>query len=237
MDVILIPGFWLDASSWQAVLPPLHEAGHTTHPLTLPGLEGRDADRAGITLQDHVDAVVAEIDRIDGPVALVGHSGGGPIAYAAADARPERVHRIVYVDAGPLSPGSPINDELPVEGDGIPLPDWGAFDEAELVGLDEAAREAFRERSVPQPVRVATDGQALHDERRHAIPSTIIATAMPGETLQQLVEQGHPYVAEFARLTDVEVVDLPTGHWPQFSRPEELGAEIVRALDSAATSG
>ena len=39
MDVILIPGFWLDASSWQEVTPLLEEAGHTVYPLTLPGLE------------------------------------------------------------------------------------------------------------------------------------------------------------------------------------------------------
>src|SRR5690606_30687080 len=57
MDVILVPGFWLDASSWDAVLPALRPAGHRPHPMTLPGLESREADRSGITLRDHVAAV------------------------------------------------------------------------------------------------------------------------------------------------------------------------------------
>ena len=93
MDIILIPGFWLDASSWDAVTPPLVAAGHRVHPLTLPGLESVDADRSGIGLRDHVDAVVAAIDGSPDPVVLVGHSGGGAIAHAAADARPDRVIR------------------------------------------------------------------------------------------------------------------------------------------------
>jgi len=58
MDVILIPGFWLDASSWNEVTPALEAAGHRVHAVTLPGLESADAPRAGIGLDHHVEAVV-----------------------------------------------------------------------------------------------------------------------------------------------------------------------------------
>ena len=40
---------------------------------------------------------------------------------------------------------------------------------------------------------------------------------------------GSPFTAELARITDVELVDLPTGHWPQFTRPRELAAAILAA--------
>jgi pimeloyl-ACP methyl ester carboxylesterase len=124
MDVMLIPGFWLDGSSWGDVGPVLEQAGHQVRALTLPGLESADADRRGIGLRDHVDAVVAAIDEADGPVVLVGHSGGGAIAHAAADARPDRVARVVYVDSWPLGEGRAINDELTSVDGEIPLPDW-----------------------------------------------------------------------------------------------------------------
>ncbi|MDQ3734357.1 MAG: alpha/beta hydrolase, partial [Actinomycetota bacterium] len=58
MDIILIPGLWLDGSSWSEVAPALEQAGHRVRALTLPGLESVNADRSGIRLKDHVDAVV-----------------------------------------------------------------------------------------------------------------------------------------------------------------------------------
>jgi pimeloyl-ACP methyl ester carboxylesterase len=183
-------------------------------------------------LQDHIDAVVAAVDRIDGPVVLVGHSGGGAIIHGAVDARPDRVARAVYVDSGPLAEGGVINDELPAEGDEIPLPPWDGFDEADLVDLDDELRAAFRARAIPQPRGVAYDQQQhLTDERRFDVPATVIACEFPSSVLTEWITSGHPYVAELARIRDVDYVDLPTGHWPQFTKPAELGAAILVAVE------
>jgi pimeloyl-ACP methyl ester carboxylesterase len=231
MDVILVPGFWLDGSSWEAVTPPLVEAGHRVHPLTLPGLESADAPRAGIGLRTHIDAVVAAIDALGAPVVLVGHSGGGAIIHGAVDARPDRVLRAVYVDSGPLGEGGVINDDLPDEGDEVPLPPWELFDDEDLTDLDEGLRAMFRARAIPQPKGVAQDQQRLRDERRYNVPATVIACEFPSSMLIEMIAAGHPYVAELGRVSDVEYVDLPTGHWPQFTRPAELGAAILAAVD------
>jgi pimeloyl-ACP methyl ester carboxylesterase len=236
MDIILIPGLWLDGSSWDQVVPVLEQAGHDAHALTLPGMESKDADRSEVTLRDHVDAVVEVIDSLDpadGKVVLVGHSGGGAIAHAAVDARPDRVARVVYVDAGPVGEGGVINDELPAENGEVPLPDWSLFEEEDLVDLDDELRAAFRERAIPSPAQVASDPQRLSDERRYDVPITVIACEFPSATLQEWIRQGHPYVRELARIRDVEYVDLPTGHWPQFTRPEELGRAILTSVDPA----
>lgn len=234
MDIILVPGFWLDASSWSGVTPTLTAAGHQVHPLTLPGLESKDASRSGIGLRTHVEAVTAAVDKLDEGVVLVGHSGGGAIIHAVVDARPERVARAIYVDSGPLGHGGVINDELPEQGDEIPLPDWTVFDDADLLDLNEELRAEFRSRAIPQPRGVACDPQQLSDdERRYSVPVTIIACEFPSAQLQEWVAQGHPFVAELARMKNVEYVDLPTGHWPQFTRPAELGAAILAAVDGA----
>jgi pimeloyl-ACP methyl ester carboxylesterase len=231
MDIILVPGFWLDGSSWSGVTPPLVEAGHQIHALTLPGLEAKDAKRTGIGLRDHINAVVEAIDGIEGPLVLVGHSGGGAIIHGAVDERPDRVVRAVYVDSGPLGEGGVINDELPADGDEIPLPSWDVFDDADLTDLDDGLREAFRARSIPQPKAVACDKQHLHDVRRYDVPATVIACEFPSSLLTEWMDAGHPYVEELARIRDVELVDLPTGHWPQFTKPAELGAAILAAVD------
>src|SRR5918995_4742293 len=231
MDVILIPGFWLDGSSWGEVAPALEQAGHRVRALTLPGLESADADRGGIRLRDHVDAVVAAVGEADGPVVLVGHSGGGAIAHAAADARPDRIARVVYVDAGPLGDGDVINDELPVVDGEVPLPDWSAFGEEDLVDLGDDLREKFRGIAIPSPARVASDKQVLSDPRRYDVPVTVITSEYPSEMIRGWIDQEHPYVAELAKVKDVELVDLPTGHWPQLTKPKELAAAILAAID------
>jgi len=230
MDIVLVPGFWLDASSWDEVTPALVEAGHRVHPLTLPGLESVDAPRAGIGLCDHVDFVADRVRSLEGEVVLVGHSGGGAVIYGVTDLMPDRIARTIYVDSGPPTEGSPINDELPQHGDEIPLPPWDAFQEADLVDLDDTLGERFRERAVPQPKAVATDPTHLTDERRLDVPATVITCEFPTEQLRHAMAEGHPWFTELARLRQVEYVDLPTGHWPQFTKPAELAAVMVDVL-------
>lgn len=231
MDIILVPGFWLDGSSWAAVAPELVQAGHTVHPLTLPGMESADADRSGIGLQDHIDAVVRAIDGLAGKVVLVGHSGGGAIIYGAIDARPDRVARGIYVDSGPLAEGGVINDELPVVDGEVPLPEWGFFEDADLTGLTEGLRARFRAQAISEPEHVASDAMQLHDDARLAVPATVICCEFTADQLRQWVASGDPHVSELGAIVDVEYVDLPTGHWPQFTRPTELGQAILRAVD------
>ena len=234
MDIVLIPGFWLDGASWDEVAAPLRAAGHTVHALTLPGKESVDADRSGIGLRDHVDAVIDVVDGIDGPVVLVGHSGGSAIAHAVVDARPERVARAIHVDAFPMGGGAPINDELPVVDGEVPLPDWSVFEDEDLVDLDDALRERFRAIAVPEPLGVASDLRVLSDDpRRYRVPVTVIACEFPTEVLRGWLAEGRAGVAELARIDDVELVDLPTGHWPQLTKPAELAEALVSAVGKA----
>ena len=232
MDLILIPGFWLDASSWERVTPVIEETGHRVHPVTLPGLESVTADRAGIGLLEHIDAVVRLVDTFDEgtPLVLVGHSGGGSVAHGVVDARPERIAKVVYVDAGPLGDGDSINDELPVVGDDVPLPDWSVFEDEDLVDLDDELRAEFRARAIPEPVGAAYDPITLADERRYDVPITVIACEFPSAALVEWIAAGSPFTAELAKVKHVDYVDLPTGHWPQFTKPVQLGQTIVAAL-------
>ena len=80
---------------------------------------------------------------------------------------------------------------------------------------------------------MAGDPQRLSDERRYDVPVTVIACEFPSAVLREWIEQGHPYVQELARIRQVEYVDLPTGHWPQFTRPRELADAVLAAVGPA----
>lgn len=227
MDIILIPGLWLDASSWNEVTEDLERAGHTVHPLTMPGLGAPEAQSADIGIAQWVDAAVAAVDAVAGPVIVVGHSGGGNVAWGVADARPEHVSRVIFVDTVPPPSGFGISEFETVDGV-VPFPGWDFFPAEDVDDLDEAtrARTAPLTRSVP--ARVPTDSIELGSGARHRVPVTMLMGSMDQSTLESELDQWGPYAEEFRAIDDVEVVRIGSGHWPQFSVPRRL-AELIDA--------
>ncbi|QJU54884.1 alpha/beta hydrolase [Herbiconiux sp. KACC 21604] len=232
VTVVFVAGFWLQGSSWDETVAPLRDAGYTVLTPTLSGLHSVEEDRSDVSLATHVAEVRELVESIDPAeqVVLVGHSGGGSIIHAVVDALPGRIARAIYVDSWPTADGIAINAELPADGDSVPLPDWDAFGEVDLRDLDDELRERFRQITVPQPVRVARDEQRLSDPARHDVPITLIATTFTRDDLDGYIASGHPMFAEFPPATSVTVIELPTGHWPQFTKPHDLSEALLSAL-------
>jgi pimeloyl-ACP methyl ester carboxylesterase len=126
--------------------------------------------------------------------------------------------------------GSSIGIEVPEDAVDHPLPSWEelAADDTPHDGMDDAMLATVRERSVPTPAGVVRSVARLTDERRRQVPVTVICSTMPAGVLRDAIDQGAPWVSELVG-ADVTLVDLPTGHWPMFSRPSELAEVIVAA--------
>lgn len=236
MDVLLIPGFWLDASSWDDVVPRLTDAGLTPHPLTMPGVGLSSAQSGPIGLADWVDAVVAEIDALDGPVALVGHSGGGNVAWAAVDARPDRISRLVLVDTAVPPDGAHVG-EFDVQDGVVAFPGWESFDDDMVWDLDPETRARTARATGSIPERIPSDPISLRDPRRHGVPVTLLMGGLDDAGFRAVVAGWGRYADEFAAIDDTEVVRLDSGHWPQFSQPRRLAEKIVAALVRDAAAG
>lgn len=86
-NVVLVHGAWADGSGWRPVYEILKKEGYNVrmvqNPLT--------------SLADDVAATDRVLDRMDGPVILVGHSYGGAVITEAGDH--EKVAGLVYVEA------------------------------------------------------------------------------------------------------------------------------------------
>ncbi len=137
---------------------------------------------------------------------------------------------MIWVDSGPVSDGSVFAPDLPAGVDELPLPPFDDLGrQASLEGLCGALLARFRERAVPEPGPVLREPVTLSNNARHGVPTTLLCCSISGTQLQQLVQAGHPMFAEVGRLADVEVIDLPTGHWPMWSRPREL-ADVIRSV-------
>ena len=220
--IILVPGFWLGAWAWDEVADALRTDGHDVTALTLPGLESADADRSSITLSDHIDAICEAVTAAGSPVVLAVHSASGFSGYAASDRLPERVAALVYVDS------APGKGALDPEFAGLEKPLVWADIEAEenLDGLSEEQKETFRQRAVPVPGGVLREAVELTNEARRDIPSTIICTGFTSEQYKEAAKEGYSFLAGLPELRDVTWIDLPTSHWPMWSRPQET-AQII----------
>ena len=222
--IILVPGFWLGAWAWDEVADALRADGHDVTAITLPGLESPDADRSSIGFADHVQAIMDAVESKDDPVVLAVHSASGFTGYAASDRVPERIAAMVYVDTAP-GVGA-----LDPDFEGVEKPMvWSEIEEGEnLDGLSEEQKETFRQRAVPVPGGVMRESVELTNDARRDIPSTLICTGFTAEQYQTYARE-HPewsFLAGVPELRNATWIDLPTSHWPMWSRPADLAAII-----------
>jgi pimeloyl-ACP methyl ester carboxylesterase len=222
--IVLVPGLWLGAWAWDEVADALRGDGHDVTALTLPGMESPDADRAAITLEDHVEAICDAVRAAAEPVVLAVHSAAGFSGYAATDRVPDRIAAMVYVDSAPgVSPLDPAFDapEKPLDWEEIAA-------EENLDGLSEEQIATFRRRAVPVPGAVLRDTVPLANDARRDVPTTIICTGFPSDQIRAAaIEHDWAWLAGVRELRDVTWIDLPTSHWPMWSRPRDLAAILA----------
>jgi pimeloyl-ACP methyl ester carboxylesterase len=238
---VLVPGFWLGAWAWRPVTDALRANGHDVHPLSLTGL----GDRAHLAtpetdLETHITDVLNLLRYEDlTDAVLVGHSYAGLVITAVADRAPERVRSLAFVDTGPLPEGTAQadfagpderakNEGLVQEhGDGwrLPPPPWADL-AAEFPDVDGEALAALAERSVPVPWAAAVQPIRLTGTWEKLPRLGILSTF----TVDQV-----NYLAKSVPLFQHMAGDawryeeLPTWHWPMFSRPAELAEILNRA--------
>ena len=221
--IVLVPGFWLGAWAWDDVAAALRADGHDVTAVTLPGLESVETDRSSITLVDHVDAICEAVSSAGPPVLLAVHSGAGAPGYAVTDRIPDQIAAMVYVDTGAAK--GPLDPDFAGVEKPLPSPEELA-EEENLDGLSEQQLATFRRRSVPQPGAALRDAVALTNDARLDVPSTVVCSAFTSADYREAVEAGYSFVAGLAELRDLTWVDLPTSHWPMWSRPHDLARVI-----------
>jgi pimeloyl-ACP methyl ester carboxylesterase len=194
--------------------------GHRVERVTLTGLGERvHLATPDIGIDVHVTDVVNRIvwEQLD-DVVLIGHSYGGVVVTGAADRVPERVRRVVYVDAILPEAGRSVMDLL----------------EGHMAGIGSGARDGFLPatwasedrpppRDVPQPLRTLTDTLELRHERL-PVPATYILTEEPAH----LPDPFQPYADRAAGL-GWTVRSMEADHVPERSAPAALVELLIEA--------
>ena len=176
-----------------------------------------------------VAAVLAAVDAAPDQVMVVGHSAASTLAWLAADARPDKVARVVFIGGWPNPDGSstPTSSRCRTAscrspaGDrsrGRTLPTSMRRPSALRGRCDRGARGGG-------PGRRTADGRATL--RRAGAAGVSRVHARPGEG----VGRGGD-LPELAKAKHLEYVDIDSGHWPMFTKPAELAALLAAAGDA-----
>jgi pimeloyl-ACP methyl ester carboxylesterase len=248
---VLVGGGWLGGWCWRPVARRLREEGHDAYPVTLTGLGERvHLASPKVDLETHITDVVNLIGFEDlREVVLLGHSYAGVVVTGAADRVPERISQLVYLDTGPIPDGTALIDTFPPEvrehverqveesGGGwrFPVPpreELATF--GSLEGLDDARLESLRSRAVDQPFGTFTQPLRLENPAREALPKVGILCSFSLEEVRTIIDSGNPVFREMAS-PSWRFVELPTGHYPMFSRPEDLALVLLDLSSGTST--
>jgi pimeloyl-ACP methyl ester carboxylesterase len=217
---VLVHGAWADGSSWRPVIQRLQAAGVDVMAAPLPLT----------SLRDDVAALERALDRVDGPVVLVGHAYAGAVI---GEARSDKVRALVHVAALTPDEGETV---MAVFSRGTPHPQAPALapDGHGLIWLPrEAFADAFAPDAGPEVQQVLAAVQ-----RPIALPCITTPVGRPrwrdlpswyllAEHDRMIVKDTQAFMAERMRAT---VIRHPVDHTPSLTAPDAVVDVILTAL-------
>jgi pimeloyl-ACP methyl ester carboxylesterase len=229
---VLAHGSWWGGWSWGRVAARLRRAGHVVHTPSYTGM-GNRAHLLGpaITIETFVEDLIGVIESEElSEVVLVGHSFGGVPISGVADRIPERIAKLIYLDAVVLERGTHAFSMYPPEEaqarikaaksatDGLavpvpapPLPDvWG------LGEPGDPDYEWVLRRMSPHPLRSYTAALTLRNSVGNDLPRVYVRCTNPShpalEPSRQLVRSWSGW----------DWTELPVPHGCIITHPDEV---------------
>ncbi len=221
--LVSVHGAWAGGWQMKKVAPLLEAKGWKVYRPSLPGLgEHNHLVSPAIGLEEHIQDIVNLIlfeDLHD--VILLGHSYGGMVITGVADRIPDRIARLVYLDAflpedgesvlkGRMSGADWIEKMIK---DGLIVPAWVTPDKP-------------LPKDMPQPLKTFTDSVSLKNPARTKVPAAYILTVDPGKKPEE--DSFFPFYVR-AKERGVPVVIMEADHVPQWRLPEAT-AEVLLNL-------
>ena len=214
--IVIVHGAWGGAWAFRHVDELLREKGFNVYRPQLTGQGDRvHLARPDIGLSTHIEDVVNTILYEDlHDIILVGHSYGGMVITGVADRVPDRIKRLVYLDAFLPSDGESVVSMLGARAEFLKSMTKGDYIVPPWVRADQPPPH-----DVPQALKTFTEPIALKNKAARDLPATYILTVDKGKEAkdddffaqsQRAKERGWP------------VLQLTADHNAQWSAPEAL---------------
>jgi pimeloyl-ACP methyl ester carboxylesterase len=235
-NFVLIHGAWHGAWCWAAVINELGKHGDHAHPVDLPGNNGNPKDRAKVTLQSYVDAVVGYIEEHNlRNVLLAGHSMAGLVMPGVVAKIPDRIKRVVFVSAMVPEDGKSVfdpNDEFtaPI----LQLANSRYDKSLPIDAMVDNFRKFFMQDArtelqdwvlaglCPQPLKPFLEPVDMKGFHATKVPQSYLVCE------DDLAPDGHPlwHPTYSGRLTNPSIRKIKSGHEVMFTKPRECAEAL-----------
>lgn len=228
---VLVHGAWVGGLAWRPNAQALRRAGHEVYTPTLTGLgERRHLLTRDIDLGTHIKDVLSLIDYEDlSDIVLVGHSYGGMVVTGVADAVPDKISSLVYLDAFVPENGQALFNLVPPGGPQattVPGAEW-LMAPLPVEAFGEPSEEVLRfteRKTSPQPTSCFTQALMLSGGIDRIPLRTYIYCNDPEPTAFT------PFYEKLKRKPGWNVRTLPCTHIAQLDMPNELTALLLEAI-------
>jgi len=223
---VIVHGAWSGGWAWGAVARALRAAGHEAFTPTLTGLGERvHLASPEIDLDTHIMDVV-NVLRFEAlaSVVLVGHSYGGMVITGVAERVPERIRRLVYLDAFVPRDGESVEAIVGPEMAGTVIEAGAAHGDGWRVPF--LGEPIDRERVTAMPLAPMRQTIVVRDALASRLPRSFVhfTAKPPGDP------QG-PVIARVAAGLQAEggweYHEVAFGHSPQFAVPQEVARLLL----------
>lgn len=184
-------------------------------------------------MEGYTGRVVEALDALSEPVVLVGHSLSGTVISQAAERRPEKIEKLVYLCALLLPSGKSAIEASREDGDSVVMQGARMEEERGRINLaEEGMREALyqdcpeedfertRRLISPQPLAPLATPVEVTEGNFGSVRRTYVHTTQDRAVSPPAQEK------MYTELPCEKVVLMATGHLPFFAAPEELAGHF-----------
>jgi pimeloyl-ACP methyl ester carboxylesterase len=231
---VLIHGAWHGSWCWDKVVPLLEKEGHTVIAPDLPGHGNDKAPIPEISLNAYANRVCEVLDAESEPVILVGHSMGGVVITQAAEYRPEKIKKLVFLAAFLLQNGEFLLQYAEPDRDSLVLPNLiMAEDQTYSTWKKDALKEALygdcseddvtRAKSLLGPQASAPLATPVNTTPHNfgRVPRVYI-TCNRDRAISPSIQK-----KMYNNLPCEKIIRMDTSHSPFLSAPEELVGHLI----------